>query len=293
VTPPAATAAARSPQRIRRTPAGPRRVSGPARPGQRDPRAAADVRLRAAAAPALAPPQHGRRRQPAVATGVLTLPGRGVRAAAGALPAPGSVLDRLLSSRAWIAVVAGLLIGLVFLQVSLLKINAGIGSSVQSASVYERQNDSLRSQISLLKETERISTEAARAGMVQPAAAAIRYLDAKHGGGVGGAAIADPTATVGSDGTDASGDTSADTSADDGSTDGTDASATEGSTDTTDTSGDTSTDTSTDDGSGDTSSSDGSSGYDPASADDGSSDTSASTDTGSADDGSGGGAGMG
>jgi len=198
MTPPAAaTAAARSDQRaVRRSPSpsGPRRVSGPARgrstAGQRQ----AAARTRLTAAPGLAPAPHGRARRapqggiPAFAgtAGVLSLPGRGLRTAVRTLPEAGGLPDRLLRSRAWIGVVAGLLIGLVFLQVSLLKINTGIGASVQASSVLEAQNNTLRSQIGALAEDGRITQEAEKLGMRMPAADGIRYLGAK--GGVGGSA---------------------------------------------------------------------------------------------------------
>jgi len=270
MTPPAAaTAAARSDQRaVRRSPSpsGPRRVSGPARgrstAGQRQ----AAARTRLTAAPGLAPAPHGRaRRAPqggapafAGAAGVLSLPGRGLRTAVRTLPEAGGLPDRLLRSRAWIGVVAGLLIGLVFLQVSLLKINTGIGASVQASSVLEAQNNTLRSQIGALAEDGRITQEAEKLGMRMPAADGIRYLGAK--GGVGGSAGAVTAASAD------------EAAADDGSGDlaATDAGATA----TDDGSGDAA---ATDDGSTDTASSDGTSSYDDSTSS--GDDTTASADT--------------
>lgn len=247
MTPPAAaTAAARSDERmLRRTtrPSGPRRVSGPA-PGRRGPgsREAAN-RTRLAAAPPLSRPAHARSRRVATAgpagfssgAGVLSLPARSLRSAVRTLPQTGSLSDRLLRSRAWIGVVAALLIGLVFLQVSLLKINAGIGQSVQQASTLESENNVLKAQNNALSEEGRVATEAGKLGLQMPTADAVRYLKARAAGGVGGAA----GAVLSADAADAA---AADTSGDAGATDPTavdDGSGDAAVTDTTDTSGDT------------------------------------------------------
>lgn len=248
MTPPAAaTAAARSDaQRIRRSPAGapPRRVSGP-RADRRDPRAAAKTRL--SAAPALAPAQHTRVRRPAAASsvGTLALPGRKLRAGVRSPRAGdvGVVVDRLLSSRAWIGVVAGLLIGLVFLQVALLKVNAGIGGTVQQANTLERSNDGLRAEISLLRQDARITKAATSQGMIMPQPNQVRYLSDGKTGAVGGAGgVASSVAADGSAIDDGSGDAGAvaadPTATSDGSTDTTSGDTTAA--DTTDTSGDTS-----------------------------------------------------
>src|SRR5436305_5156574 len=99
MTPPATTAAGhgRSVQR-KAAPAHPRRVSGPARRGDRQPRAggraAASNRGRAAAAPAPAVQQHAAR---ALAL-IKSLPEH-------------SLLDRVVRGRAWIALLGVLLAG--------------------------------------------------------------------------------------------------------------------------------------------------------------------------------------
>jgi len=271
MTPPAAaTAAARSDQRaVRRSPSpsAPRRVSGPARGRSTTGHREAAARTRLTAAPGLAPAPHGRARRapqggaPAFAgtAGVLSLPGRGLRTAVRTLPEAGGLPDRLLRSRAWIGVVAGLLIGLVFLQVSLLKINTGIGASVQASSTLEAQNNTLRSQIGALAEDGRITKEAEKLGMQMPAADAVRFLGAK--GGVGGSAGAVTAASAD------------EAAADDGSGDlaATDASSEATATD--DGSGDA---VATDDGSSDAAASDTASYDDSTSASD---DTTASADT--------------
>ena len=78
------------------------------------------------------------------------------------------VLDRLVRGRAWIALVAVALMGIVFMQVSLLKLNAGISRAVTAADTFDRQNSSLREDISKLDSGERIQAVAAKLGMVTP-----------------------------------------------------------------------------------------------------------------------------
>lgn len=94
----------------------------------------------------------------------------------------GTLLDRLIHGRVWIAFVAVALVGLVFLQVSLLKLNSGIGRAVQTAATLERQNASLRAEVSRLDSGERIQVVADRLGLVMPAAGDRRYLRAGGGG---------------------------------------------------------------------------------------------------------------
>jgi cytoskeletal protein RodZ len=89
------------------------------------------------------------------------------------------VLDRLVRGRAWIALMAIGLLGIVFMQVSLLKLNAGISRAVTAADTFDRQNSSLREDISKLDSGERIQAVAAKLGMVTPAAGDVHYLDGR------------------------------------------------------------------------------------------------------------------
>lgn len=138
MTPPAASAAGRA-----ATPRVPRRVSGPV------PRA---VPL---------PPPLGLR----VADRMRGLP-------------DAKLLDRLIHGRAWIALVAVALLGIVFMQVSLLELNAGIGADVKRAQALERSNAELRGQVSRLESGGRIQEVAGGLGLVMPAADGFRYLTA-------------------------------------------------------------------------------------------------------------------
>ena len=77
-------------------------------------------------------------------------------------------LDRLLRGRAWIALVACALMGIVFMQVSLLKLNSGISRAVTAADTLERQNSQLRADVSSLEGENRVQDAAARSGLVLP-----------------------------------------------------------------------------------------------------------------------------
>jgi hypothetical protein len=159
MTPPPAT---RPPRGVRRskTPRAPRRVSGPARP--RTTPAAAMARGGTVAVP---PPLGLRIARRAVRVGDARL------------------LDRLVRGRAWIAIVAVGLLGIVFMQVSMLRLNAGISRAVTSAETLQRQNSVLRADISKLDSGQRIQDTAAGLGMVMPEAGDVHYLDGRRADG--------------------------------------------------------------------------------------------------------------
>ncbi len=242
---------------VRRSPAprASRRVSGPA--GGRGAAAAAAAAL---PRPQLAP------LGPRLVAFATTLPDRGF-------------VDRMVRGRVWIGVLAVLLIGLVFTQVSLLKLNAGIGSDVERGAGLERINGELRAQVSQLESGERIQERAAALGMVLPAAGQISYVRAQGSNDISAAANAlannsfnDPAKantlpgsdgppdpleaaltqpdTSSTDGTSTDGTSTDSTSTDSTSTDGTSTNGTDTSSGSTDTSG--STDGGSTDGSGST-----------------------------------------
>jgi hypothetical protein len=143
MTPPA-TAAATAPRtrpgvspRPRVTPPRPRRVSGPARSPAR-------------ARPLPPPAEQG------LALGVAGLARRvsGHRA-----------LDRLISSRLWIGLIAFALIGIVALQLLVLKLNSSIGDSLVREASLQRENAALSIEGSELASGERVEAHAARLGM--------------------------------------------------------------------------------------------------------------------------------
>lgn len=142
-------------------PRGPRRVSGPTRK--------APQRTTARAQAATVPPP-GLPGLPNVSGKLLEALRR--------LP-DAKWLDRMLRGRAWVAVIGIALIGIVAMQVSLLKLNAGIGQSVEKTSVLERENADLRASVSQLSSEERIQREALGMGLVLPPAGDVRYVTAR------------------------------------------------------------------------------------------------------------------
>jgi hypothetical protein len=97
---------------------------------------------------------------------------------AAALP-DARLLDRLMRGRGWIALIAIALMGVVFMQVSLLKLNTGIGRAMQTAGTLERQNADLREDVALLDGGERLQGVATAMGMLMPPAGQVEYLDAR------------------------------------------------------------------------------------------------------------------
>jgi cell division protein FtsL len=143
----------RAPQRPRLRPAPPpRRVSGPARTTTGRPRT-----TRAAVALPAPTPLHR----------VLDLL-RGLPDA--------RWLDRLLRGQGWIVLIGVALMGIVAMQVSLLKLNAGIGTSIERSGALERQNADLRAEVSRLSSEARIASVAGKIGLVMPDAGEVRYV---------------------------------------------------------------------------------------------------------------------
>ena len=148
---PAATAAERHAARARTTARGatlPRRVSGPL------------ARPRAVPIP------------PRAATGVFDR--------IKALP-DHRVIDRLLRGRVWICFIGVALMGIVAMQVSMLKLNSGISRAVETTATLERQNSDMEASIARLASGERIRGAADKASMVTPAAGEVHYLRVRGG----------------------------------------------------------------------------------------------------------------
>jgi hypothetical protein len=89
------------------------------------------------------------------------------------------IVDSLLRSRGWIVVIALLLGGIVAMQVSLLKLNAGISRAVQTSSTLERQNADMQDTIARLSAGERVREAAVQAGMVTPPVGEISFLTSR------------------------------------------------------------------------------------------------------------------
>jgi cell division protein FtsL len=153
----AATAAARTAPAPRRAPARParpaRRSSGPGRsPGA------------AAAARALPLPR------------ALEFPRLG--------PVTQSLLDRLLRGRAWVLLIGTLLVGIVFFNVDVLRLNRSIASVSERATALKQENARLLLEEARLASSDRIQQAAAAAGMVLPAPGDVHFLKARRGNAV-------------------------------------------------------------------------------------------------------------
>jgi cell division protein FtsL len=95
-----------------------------------------------------------------------------------ALPVPrgAAVLDALLRGRAWIGLVFVLLVGIVFLNVNLLRMNRQIAAASARSDAVKVQNARLRTDLARLGSSERVQRVAAERGLVLPAPGEVRYL---------------------------------------------------------------------------------------------------------------------
>jgi hypothetical protein len=88
------------------------------------------------------------------------------------------LLDRLIRGRAWLALVVFALIGIVTLQLTLLKLNGAVGRGLQSQALLQRENATLSIENSEMAATERIQSRAAQMGMEFASSGALRFLTA-------------------------------------------------------------------------------------------------------------------
>jgi cell division protein FtsL len=138
----------RAPVRRPTAPRNPRRVSGPARPARRRPSDQRVVRAPLAARSAgfiRALPDH-------------------------------VLLDRIIRGRCWIPLLGVLLVGIVAMQVEVLKLNAGIGRALEQSTSLQNRNEQLRAAVARQADDQRIESIAAHMGMVMPQPAAVRFL---------------------------------------------------------------------------------------------------------------------
>ncbi len=127
---------------------------------------AAGARSRTGARVAHAAPVSAQRRcrsGPARSTFVRTLPDH-------------RLLDRLIRGRAWIPLLGVMLVGIVAMQVEVLKLGASIGRSIQRTSNLQTKNEMLRETVASLDGDARIESLAAAQGMVMPAPGGVGFL---------------------------------------------------------------------------------------------------------------------
>ncbi len=90
------------------------------------------------------------------------------------------LLDRLLRGRIWIGLIAVLLFGLVFLNVSLLRMNSAAGNNAEQVKELRIQNDRLNAKVSRLQGGDRLDRVAGRLGLVMPEPGSVHYLSARE-----------------------------------------------------------------------------------------------------------------
>jgi hypothetical protein len=157
MTPPAAAAAIPAPR--------------PAtRPGTRP----APARRSRPVAPSPAPARP--RRRPGAAA-----PARRLAPGAAAVETSARLLDRLIRSRTWIVLIAFALIGIVAMQLWLLKLNGGIGRAIEHEGYLQRTNATLAAENSSYSAGDLIEQQAAAAGMSIVPAGKLVFLHAHPG----------------------------------------------------------------------------------------------------------------
>ncbi len=175
-------------RKLRQPPAPPvpRRVSGPLKglersalpePRGRERSALAKSPLRGPDGRALqkSPPRSVTpRRAGSVSRDRLSLPSR-AGAFVRSLPDQ-ALLDRVLRGRAWIPLLGVMLVGIVAMQVEVLKLGTSIGRSLQLGTALQSRNELLRASVASLGDGQRIERLAAGLGMVMPGPAAVGFL---------------------------------------------------------------------------------------------------------------------
>jgi hypothetical protein len=87
-----------------------------------------------------------------------------------------SLLDRVIRGRIWIPLLGVLLVGIVAMQVEILKLNAGVGAAIGQTTTLQSRNDTLREGVTGLANEQRIETIAARHGMVMAPPESVKFL---------------------------------------------------------------------------------------------------------------------
>jgi hypothetical protein len=100
------------------------------------------------------------------------------------------MLDRLIRGRMWIGLVAFALIGIVALQLGLLKLNSGIGRTLEREASLQRENAALSIENSELTSGDRVESQAAKLGMRLGSVSGLHFLAANPHADVGAAAQA-------------------------------------------------------------------------------------------------------
>lgn len=150
---------------------------------------AATAAARTAEAPRRAPRHAGERPvrrasgplRSAAAAGVRTLPLPQRLEFPRLGPAATGLLDRLLRGRTWVLLIGTLLVGIVFFNVDVLRLNRSIAGTSARATALKQENARLLLMEARLASSERIQQAAAASGMVMPAPGDVHYLYVRRG----------------------------------------------------------------------------------------------------------------
>jgi hypothetical protein len=99
------------------------------------------------------------------------------------------LLDRLIRGRIWIGIIAFALIGIVAMQVAVLKLNTGTASALETKSTLMREISAAEVASSTLGSGAHIEAEAVRRGMVMAAAAPVGVVTVKRSDADGASAL--------------------------------------------------------------------------------------------------------
>jgi hypothetical protein len=88
------------------------------------------------------------------------------------------LLDRIVRGRAWIALLGVMLVGIVAMQVEVLKYGASIGRALENTSILQSRNELLRAQVSALSSDQRIERDATRMGLTMATPESYTFLKA-------------------------------------------------------------------------------------------------------------------
>jgi cell division protein FtsL len=100
------------------------------------------------------------------------------------------LLERLIRGRSWIGLLAFALIGIVTLQLALLKLNASVGRALEREAALQRENSTLSIENSELASADHVQARAAQLGMEFASSASLRFLAAHPGADLARAAAA-------------------------------------------------------------------------------------------------------
>lgn len=108
-----------------------------------------------------------------------------------------SLIDRLVRGRAWIPVLGVLLVGIVAMQVEILKAGTTLGRSLDRTASLQSQNESLQAGVAGLADAQRIERLAAGMGMAMPSPTLLTFAPsnphAQRGLGLADIHTPDPT----------------------------------------------------------------------------------------------------